>query len=598
LLAPPSQVGAGLGAEPPPDAIPRSATRRAPASSPPDSIRLHSAARDAQARFERFRSRSLPLTDVSYGGSCDETIGRFCTWYEEREDWIPVPDPPSIVEARERLLAALDSVAALLPGDDWVLGQRVAYRLESGDGGEALVAARRCGGARPWWCAALEGYALHGLGRWLDAERAFERALGLMEPDRAARWRNLKWILDGDGRKYLSEAPPGARAARRAWIWTLADPLFLVPGNDRRTEHFARRVAVRLRENAHNAYRMPWGRDLAELLIRYGREMGWERVRSSHIDPASGIEVVGHQHPEGRQYMPRGQVLRRLVGSPPDAWIADRRRPRCLYAPPYAPVLLPMAPQVAIFPRGARFAVVAAAWLPADTTLRARHSDPRPWMEPGPDRDAPDRSGIFLVPESGGIVRRTVVTGDAHVLVAYAPAGRYLLSVERWSPSLRRTGRYRIGLERPALAPDMPALSDLLLTEPGGAEPGDLEAAARRMLPRTRIAPGRSLGVAWEATGLGPSAGTVVYSLAVERLGGGLLRSVGKLLGLASDSRALSLEWSEPVTRRRGPLFRWLSLDLPRLTRGRYRLRLEMHLRGRAALVSTRDFSVVADRER
>ena len=38
--------------------------------------------------------------------------------------------------------------------------------------GGAVEAARACGGADPWWCAALEGFALHGDGRYPHCRRA------------------------------------------------------------------------------------------------------------------------------------------------------------------------------------------------------------------------------------------------------------------------------------------------------------------------------------------------------------------------------------------------------------------------------------------
>src|SRR5438034_7450813 len=45
------------------------------------------------------------------------------------EDSAP-PEPPQIRQARTRLLAALDVAGASLPGDEWIVGQRVRYLLE------------------------------------------------------------------------------------------------------------------------------------------------------------------------------------------------------------------------------------------------------------------------------------------------------------------------------------------------------------------------------------------------------------------------------------------------------------------------------------
>ena len=86
-----------------------------------DSLELHRSARSAQAVFERNRRRLLPRTSLGRGGSCDERVGRFCSWYDEG-DWAPEPEGPETTARRDELLVVLDSVAAALPGDRWVAG--------------------------------------------------------------------------------------------------------------------------------------------------------------------------------------------------------------------------------------------------------------------------------------------------------------------------------------------------------------------------------------------------------------------------------------------------------------------------------------------
>lgn len=208
-----------------------------------DSSDALSVARSAQARFERRRVRLLPTSYEGFGGSCDEVVGRICVTFGEGE-WYPQPEDPEIVMARRALLAELDSLQVLLPGDRWILGQRVWYRAEGDDWGRALTAAAGCGLAQDerWWCHALEGFALHGLGRYQRAERAFEIALARMEPERARRWSVPRWSVDGDARELLeAEAvDEGEERPLLHRLWALADPLYLVPGNDRRTAHLAR----------------------------------------------------------------------------------------------------------------------------------------------------------------------------------------------------------------------------------------------------------------------------------------------------------------------------------------------------------------------
>jgi len=200
-----------------------------------DSSGVLRVARAAQARFERQRIRYFPLTLGSTGRTCDERIGRFCSWYDEG-DWYPRPEVAEIGELREELLALLDSVQVVLPGDEWLLGQRVWYLSEDGRWEEALRAARSCGSAEPWWCTALEGFSLHGLEKYVEADRSFSVALELMDTERARRWRVPHWIMDGDGQDVLEEAEDTSsdfldNVLERLWLF--ADPLYLVEGNDR-----------------------------------------------------------------------------------------------------------------------------------------------------------------------------------------------------------------------------------------------------------------------------------------------------------------------------------------------------------------------------
>jgi len=565
---------------------------------PFDSADALGRARQEQARFERWRARALPGIWGSSGGPCDEQVGRFCTWYDEG-DWMPDPESAEVVNRRDALIAYLDSVQDLVPGDDWILGQRVWYRAEAGRWEDAVRVARDCARGTPWWCHALEGLALHGLGRYEMAEEAFAASLGEMDPERAARWRVPKRALDRDAREFLEREADNPFSLD--WMWTLADPLFLVAGNDRKTSHYARWTVSTLKERARNPFQISWGRDLEELTVRHGWEIGWERKRSTGLD--SREVIVGHKHPEGRDFMPPGRALEDPAGSGPDALRADRSRPRSLYAPMYAPVLLPMEAQVAVFPRGDAFAVVATHFLPVDTTWHRRGPDQRPWMQPGEAEGAPVRSGLYLVPAPGsgdggsagvgGLIHATVRVGSPEgALVVEAPAGSWVLSVEAWSPPERRAGRLRRGLRYASVPPDVLTLSDLLLVRGGGGDPPTLEDAAARALPRPELRPGESLAVAWELRGLGWAPETIAYALSVERADRSLLRRLGEGVGLFDRNRPLSLEWEEPGPVTPRAVLRALDLALPTLEGGAFDVRLEVRVSGRSPLQAHTTFLV------
>jgi hypothetical protein len=553
----------------------------------------HGAARSLQAAFERMRERHFPLTFASIGGPCDEVVGRLCTWYGEGE-WVPEPEPEAVRSRRRDLLRQLDSLQAIIPSDAWVLGQRVWYRAEAGDWAEALAVAHRCGAAASWWCAALEGLALHGGQRFVEAADAFERALAEMDPGQALEWRVPDRAVDREARGILEgavRAADGTLDVVLGRLWALADPLYLVEGNDRMTAHFARWTVATLKEGARNPYRLRWGRDLEELTVRHGWEIGWERSRGRV--PGAPDDIIGHKEQEGRDYLPDGRALADPSMATAADFVAGRGQPRSLHAPVYAPVLLPMGGQVALFPRGDRVTVVATHFLPEDTTFHAQHEHARPWMEPGDQADAPDQIGLFALPLDGGPrVEARRVGRSSGALMIDVPAGAWVLSAESWSPSRRRAGRLRLGMERAPVAPDVATLSDLLLLQRTEVALHSLEAALPHALPAPEVGREGGLAVAWEVSGLGLRAETMRFEVIVERTDRSLVRRLGELFRLTTRTATVALSWEEAGPETPGPLFRHLDLATPPLAPGMYTVTLTLRTPGRSDAVSRGAFRV------
>lgn len=551
-------------------------------------------ARAAQARFERAREEHIPLTLTPGGGPCDEVVGRFCTWYGTSE-WIPTPEPESVRSLRRELLEELDSLQRLAPAEGWILGQRVWYRGEGQEWSAAFEAARACGAVERWWCAALQGLALHELGRVSDAEEAFEQALAEMEPERAVRWKVPTHAIDDAARSWLralERQGPAELAHGLERLWLLSDPLFLVEGNDRRTAHYARWTVATLKDGARNPFRLRWGRDLEELTVRHGWEIGWQRSRGRRLgDP---FEVTGQRHPEAREYMPSGRTLRHPELAEASTFVAEGARPQSLHAPLYAPVVLPIEGQLALFPRRGRVAVVATAFLPEDTSFHAGHDHPRPWMEPGDQGGFPDQIGLFVVSLDGGPTgeHRRRGASDGALLVEVAP-GPYVVSAESWSPSRRLAGRARFGITAPDAPPDVVTLSDLLLLRGAQGTPASLEEALEAVLPRAEALAGEPLALAWEVSGLGLRTERLGFSVSVRRLDRNPLRRLGERLGLAERSRRLALSWAEAGPERPGPHFRHLDLELEGLRPGRYEIALSLTTEGRTDAVARTAFRVL-----
>ncbi len=420
----------------------------------PDSTRILSQAEDAQERFERIRRRLLPYVWDGGRRPCEERVGRLCLWHAGEDDWEPVPDPADLVDARADLLTVLAEAGNHVPADEWILGQRIRYLSEAGRWEDAAGLARACGGTVSSWCDVLEGFALHGMGRYEAALERFRRGLETMNSEEALMWRDPSMLLDGKGSDVLEDAAEGDENEWedvRARVWTLADPLYLVAGNDRESEHYARWTYSKVSERARNAWGMRWGDDLEEITLRYGWDRGWEQVRPA-VGALGGLStVIGHQLPNGREFAPPGRVLEAPSTTTPGAWVPEAERPRSAHVPAYAPELLPGVAQVAVFHRGASIVVAASTELPPHpdslpkgVTKRPPAGDdaleegPTPWPQPAL-LDGPEQVGLFLLDEMGRI-RGTTSSSRAGRPLSRGAGGKIFVERRGVGPG-RRVGR-------------------------------------------------------------------------------------------------------------------------------------------------------------
>src|SRR3954469_17321158 len=86
-------------------------------------------------------------------------VGRFCEWHPLTPDDAIPEEGDGIRAARAELLRDLEKANTTLPGDDWLVGQRVRYMIEDHD--TATIGVARSCRASKWWCDALLGLALH-----------------------------------------------------------------------------------------------------------------------------------------------------------------------------------------------------------------------------------------------------------------------------------------------------------------------------------------------------------------------------------------------------------------------------------------------------
>jgi hypothetical protein len=452
------------------------------------------------------------------------------------------------------------------------------------------------------------GFVLHRSGRVPEALAAFSAALAAMDPETSESWKNPEPLLDYPERKWLRAPGDLSPAEALDRFWTLADPLFLTPGNERLTEHYARLFGSYLYEGTTVTLGLPWGSALERLLLRYGFVAGWERARPQMGELSSG-RVVEHHHPESRGLLPPLSVLEAPSALPPNAWEPEDKRPQSASAPVRAPLVVGARAQTAELRRGNDLLILAAYGPPTDTLLRKRRPGPSEFKGIGEEPPSPPRpplyepssesltkdtlAGLFLLPvEEPGPPRSIQSTGGEGVLELSAPPGNYLLSLEMWSPSGRWAARFRHGVRAGGSSIGQTHLSDIILLRREGTPPERLDEAIPRMLPSTDLRIGDSLTLAWEVYGLGDRREPLTFRLSVVAEEGGLIRRALNRIGLFRKDPTLSLFWTEGGWDGDGPLFRALDVDLGPLEPGRYTLNLELEAHSHSKVLSHRRIRV------
>ncbi|MGH7665630.1 MAG: hypothetical protein ACRENI_15280 [Gemmatimonadaceae bacterium] len=544
-----------------------------------DSAAILSSARDAQAAFERVRFQHLPWTGRSGGGECDERVGRFCLWHSGDEDaWTAPPEKPGVRQERARLIDRLRSAVNAIPGDGWIVGQLVRYLLEADRAPEALAAARRCAAER-WWCRALEGFAYHSTGRYADAEAAFDRAVDEMPADERATWLDLSLLFEGDDADIYERADSLRRTLLVRRMWWLADPLYVVPGNGRLSEHFARLVMDRLQERARSPEGMRWGRDMRELLLRYGWPVGWERIRPLMHETGRPATVAHHAR-GSRDFLPPLASLDNPRSISLDDWRLDDDDGHSEYGPGYAITFAALPHQFAMFPRGDSAVFVARFSLSDSTGSAALDAGIESAMFVAVSESAQAAHGLSVLTDSGGWVRVTAASRPA------------VVSIEALDRRERRAWRARHGIGAALTVPGRLALSDVLLVRGDSALPRTLDEALPVALTTTGIAVGERVGLYWELFDGAGMARTVTCVLRVRRSGRGWVSRFAERIGLADGDTPVALRW-EAHSEAASVSGYALLLELPGVDPGEYTIELSMHAYDQAPLTVRRTLHVV-----
>ncbi len=552
---------------------------------PPDSQAILSSLRGAQRRFEWIRRQHLPRVLGSVGGRCDVRVGRFCYWDDDEDPpWRPRPEAEDVTRERSAFLERLDSAAAILPGDAWIAGQRVRYLVETARFQDALWALEECA-TEAWWCHALRGLVLHSMGNYVAAESSFEQSLATMTEEQRCEWIDLARVLDGKGTGRYRDLSCSDRARQNVRIWWLSDPLFLVPGNERRSEHFSRLVIDRLMDGTAIVYGSRWGRDNRELVVRYGWAVGWEREPQRGLDPTP--RIIGHHAHGGMRFLIPYEYVVDTESLEWGEWDIDPSVPQSRAAMGYATEFRALTHHLALFRRGDSAVVVAGYDL-----AQSPDKDDR---VPRPGNAV--RAGLFVQQSADDAHGTTLEGGRAAGALGLTTLRRpALVSIEALSRDDSLACRARYWLDITERLPDGFAVSDLLLLTPGPRLPLSLDEAIPRARGSARYEPGEAIELFWEVYNA-PADTAHEVTVAVSKVGKGFLRKAVEWMGVASARQPERFRWEGAPGALQEGAGQSLGIRLADEDEGRYLLRLEIRMASGSLAVREREIEVRKQRE-
>jgi hypothetical protein len=546
-----------------------------------DSLDMLHHAQDAQRDFEWIRRAELP-TDLDGSIPCEERIGRFCYWYDPSSGpEPPAPEPEAVGRARERLLRDLAAAGGRLPGDDWIIGQRVRYLAEHGRADSAIAVAQGCRGAR-WWCDALEGFARHAARDYDGADRAFGRALDGMPEEQRCAWIDVSPLLR-DGLRPYRALPCAERRSLGERIWWLAQPLYSRPGNDLRTEHYARHTMALLLKRAETAHGIPWGADERELIVRFGWPTRWSR---SFGRPGSLEQppILGHEPSPSYWLLPAPVLAEPWADVTEVHWNPTMERPPARYAPPYATGFAPIAQaQFARFRRGDSTLTIATFDLTADSVFATRPADVR--------------LAVARDPATPVAVGRASPAGPLGVVAVRSGWRPAVLSLEAVGVDTSWIARRR-AMTPPDPAGLPPVVSDILLFAPNGELPESLEAALPAALRASLVPIGQPVGLYWEMYDAPDSAAPVEIAVTATKAPseGETPYPIARPQCQPRAGSPVTLRWrEEPGTPPHGAA-RAVVLDLRPLSRGRHVVTVQMSVAGGPRGCSSREIEIIERR--
>jgi hypothetical protein len=514
---------------------------------------LGAQARQQQDAFERNHRLGLRFYNGGADATCEVPLGRICYWNNNGD----VPPPAERSDAkleRDQLLELLTRAQATDPADNWVSGMRVRYAIEAEQPDVAVSAAKACTGLA-WWCAALEGLALHNANRHVESSAAFQRALSAMPDAQRCTWTDLTWWLENNAQGAYKNIACDARATENTKIFRLAQPLWMLPGNDVMNEWYARRTMSRVHALGRIPYDLQWGDDLLESQVRYGWPTAWSVQNGGVADPRPP-QVIGHEPTPSYDFMPLAAVINTPLSATLKDWDPKRKQARMRYSPRYAAGFGALPNQIARFKRG-------------DSTLVAGGYRLMRELEMG---RAPYMAGFTLDALDGTKpvqVRKDSAQANGALLAAITRP--MLASIEVLAPTSKRAARVRTTVQP---LPRETRLSDYLLLQRGDPSPTPLlERNAPQAYGSLEIEGGTTIGLYWEMYRAASPGAPLQVSVRATRLGASFMQRFGSSIGLSKALTPVSIKYNDNGRPDGGP-GRSLTLNFPNVPAGEYQLTL------------------------
>ncbi|MEK6612655.1 MAG: GWxTD domain-containing protein [Gemmatimonadota bacterium] len=436
----------------------------------------------------------------------------------------------------------------------------------------------------PWdpdaWLAI--GLARHRIGQG-SALAAFDSAFAQMADSTRSRLDDVERIMRPKAVKALEALPPAERARTERFVWTAADPLWSVPGNEVRAEYLARVAFAELRYSdeelgMHGVDTFP-----GDLHVRYG----FPKLTANYSCAAASAEPESTD--QANQvcwlwwYAPRLQFIvhyqaafNRFRAGFDDVAINEDIRAQA----PAAWTDIPGVPAIDSIPlRVARFRPDGTS-----PSVLVSGAIPLQRMAEGGVRATAATARLWIFADGADAVARDSTHSDASGLALWkfrAPAGDLYARAEAVTPG---AGAARGTVFSPGVgrAPGL-GMSDVLIAASvaDGASPAlrwheFVIAPAPDTLPRTR-----GIAIAWETYGLSVKDGVQRYAVrlvlekASKSIAGRIVAQIGGLVNTQRGNDKVTLGFERTGAARDVALDHF-SLSLREAPAGRYTLTVEI----------------------